>query len=69
MDQVLYYIYRDEIIYAMTDKETTIQLTGYTPFFVTYVDPATGQEESENIDDLSEKLRLNGNVFWVVYRY
>ncbi len=69
LDQVLYYIYRDEIIYAMTDNETTIQLTGYTPFFVTFVDPATGQEESDTIDDLREKLRLNGNVFWVVYRY
>ncbi len=66
LSEVLYYVYKDLPVYAMPSPDRVIIITEYTPYFITYIDRDTGLETSDPIEFLTEELRLNGNVFWVI---
>ncbi|MCR5823228.1 MAG: hypothetical protein K6G60_02245 [Lachnospiraceae bacterium] len=67
LSEVLYYVFRDLPVYAMPEPGKTVIITEYTPFYVTYIDPLTYKEYSDPIEEFSERMRMNGNVFTVVW--
>ncbi|MDD3363030.1 MAG: C39 family peptidase [Hespellia sp.] len=63
ISQVCYLIDQGIPVIAMTDANTAILLTGYTESTVTYIDPASGSENTVSVDDMNGMVAGSGNTF------
>lgn len=63
VSQVCYLINQGIPVIAMTDANTAILLTGYTKETITYIDPASGSQNTVSVDDMTNMVAGSGNTF------
>ncbi|MDD3402333.1 MAG: papain-like cysteine protease family protein [Hespellia sp.] len=63
VSQICYLINQGIPVIAMTDVNTAILLTGYTETAVTYIDPASGSENTVSVEDMTSMVAGSGNTF------
>lgn len=63
VSQVCYLINQGIPVIAMTDANTAILLTGYTETAITYIDPASGSQNTISVDDMTNMVAGSGNTF------
>ena len=63
LDEVLYFVFRGAPVYAMTNRNEVVAITGYNASSIAVVDMMTGKSRTYTMGDAEKMFEEAGNIF------